>query len=121
MLRHRPPRGLHVRKAARNLLAVFTLLCLALASLGPAKAEETTPATASPAPAIPAPAPESPPAPGLDTSTAAPEPAAPSLLGRWWFWTAVGVVAAATVAVAVLSSRAAAPPATDLGNQEFKP
>jgi hypothetical protein len=51
----------------------------------------------------------------------APEPASPSIFRRWWFWTAVGVVAAATVTVIVLSSRGDAPPSTDLGNQEFRP
>jgi hypothetical protein len=48
------------------------------------------------------------------------QPQAP-LFRRWWFWTAVGVAAAATAAVIVISSRGHAPPATDLGNQEFQP
>jgi hypothetical protein len=117
MLRRSP--RLRARRAARNLLAVVTLLCLALASVGTAKADQANPGAVSPGTAIPAQAPSLPDSAGLDMSTAAPEPEGPSLLGRWWFWTAVGVVAAATVAAAVLSSRASAPPATDLGNQEF--
>ena len=44
-----------------------------------------------------------------------------SLVEKWWFWTAVGAVAAGTVAVIWISSRGHAPPATDLGNQEFQP
>jgi hypothetical protein len=50
-----------------------------------------------------------------------PAPVEKPLFGRWWFWSAVGTVAAATLVVVVLSSRGHAPPATDLGNQEFHP
>jgi hypothetical protein len=71
-------------------------------------------AFAPPAPTQPAPA-----NPALDLRTPAPEQ--PSIFARWWFWTAVGAVAAATVAIIVVSSRGHTPPATDLGNQEFKP
>lgn len=59
--------------------------------------------------------------PGLDLEgprSAAPEP---SLVSRWWFWTALGVVAATTAVVMVASIRGQAPPATQLGNQEFRP
>jgi hypothetical protein len=45
----------------------------------------------------------------------------PSIFHRWWFWTAVGAAVAATVVIIVVSSRGHAPPATDLGNQEFQP
>jgi hypothetical protein len=57
--------------------------------------------------------------PALDLRTPAPEQ--PSIFHRWWFWTAVGAAAAATVIIVVASSRGHAPPATDLGNQEFRP
>jgi hypothetical protein len=86
------------------------------------------PATPSPnssaafAPAAFAPttlAPPPPTNPALDLRTPAPEQS--SIFGRWWFWTAVGVAATATVAIIVVSSHGHAPPATDLGNQEFKP
>jgi hypothetical protein len=60
-------------------------------------------------------------APGLDLDDKPSPAAAPSLFRRWWFWSAVGVVAAATLATIVVSSRGQAPPATDLGNQEFHP
>lgn len=77
------------------------------------------PATPSPSTFPSAPTPPSPANPALDLS--APPPEHPSIFGRWWFWTAVGAAAAATVAIIVVSSRGHAPPATDLGNQEFKP
>lgn len=60
-------------------------------------------------------------APGLDLDNGTPQAEAPSLFRRWWFWSAVGAVAAATLATIVVSSRGQAPPATDLGNQEFHP
>ncbi|HEX7498932.1 MAG TPA: hypothetical protein VF524_01360 [Polyangia bacterium] len=88
-------------------------------------AESAPPPPSSPAAVAPAAfaplAPTQPPQsnPALDLRTPVPEQ--PSILGRWWFWTAVGVAAAATVAIIVVSSRGNAPPATDLGNQEFKP
>jgi len=44
-----------------------------------------------------------------------------SIFRRWWFWTAVGATAAATMIIIVVSSRGHAPPATNLGNQEFQP
>jgi hypothetical protein len=87
----------------------------------PAEAAAAPPATPAPLPppaALQAPAPL-PPNPALDLST--PEPPRPSIFRRWWFWTAVGVVAGATVAVIVISTRGHAPPTTDLGNQEFQP
>jgi hypothetical protein len=59
--------------------------------------------------------------PALDVRGPAPQPAQPSIFHRWWFWTAVGAAAAATVVVIVISTRGHAPPATDLGNQEFQP
>ncbi len=68
---------------------------------------------------LPAPTQLPPANPALDLSV--PEPEHPSMFRRWWFWTAVGAAAAATVAIIVVSSRGHAPPATDLGNQEFKP
>jgi hypothetical protein len=96
---------------------------------GPARAQEENavePAPAQPAavlPAIPPLPPPPPPSPALDVSSPAQQPPAsrPSLFRRWWFWTAVGAVAAGTVAVIIISSHGHAPPATDLGNQEFQP
>ncbi len=83
-------------------------------------AEPATPPPSSPAAFAPLAPTQSPPTnSALDLRTPAPEH--PSILGRWWFWTAVGVAAAATVAIIVVSSRGHAPPATDLGNQEFGP
>jgi hypothetical protein len=88
----------------------------------PAPAAATTARPAESAALPPAARPvEAVPNPALDLKEASPEPAKPSLFGRWWFWTAVGAAAAATVAVIVVSSSGNAPPATDLGNQEFQP
>lgn len=83
---------------------------------------------AAPAPVPAAPLPSSAATPGapanpaldLQTPTPSAEPGT-SVLRSWWFWTAVGAAAAATVAVIWVSSRGSAPPATDLGNQEFQP
>jgi hypothetical protein len=83
-------------------------------------AEPATPPPSSPAAVAPL-APTQPPPTNSALDLRTPAPAQPSILGRWWFWTAVGVAAAATVAIIVLSSRGHAPPATDLGNQEFRP
>jgi hypothetical protein len=65
-------------------------------------------------PALPPPA-----NPALDLRAGAPEQ--PTIFQRWWFWTAVGAAVAATVVIVVVSSHGHAPPATDLGNQEFQP
>lgn len=74
----------------------------------------------APPPTVPAnPATPPPASPAFDVRT--PSPERPSIFQRWWFWTAVGAAAAATVAIIVVSSRGHAPPATDLGNQEFQP
>jgi hypothetical protein len=112
-------------QAERVSQKFFALLVLgALLVSGPAWAqgEAVEPPPATPATPLPAAAPPPPaPNPGLDVRTPTPEPARPSVFRRWWFWTAVGVAAAATVAVIVISSRGDAPPATDLGNQEFRP
>ncbi|MBN2573474.1 MAG: hypothetical protein JXP73_02815 [Deltaproteobacteria bacterium] len=95
------------------------------AGAAPAESASTAPTGAAQVPLPPPVAAQDslpPPAnPALDLSAPAQEQPKPSLLGRWWFWTAAGVVAGATVAVIVLSSRGHAPPATDLGNQEFRP
>jgi len=45
----------------------------------------------------------------------------PTMVSRWWFWTALGAVAVASAVVIVASSRGAAPPATALGNRVFAP
>jgi hypothetical protein len=124
----RPQVGRVVHKVA----AIVVLGCF-LGS-GPVRAQEgraVEPAPAAPAAAliaepVPPPAalsvtPPPPPNPALDLRGPTPEPAHPSIFHRWWFWTAVGAAAAATVAVIVISSRGHAPPATDLGNQEFQP
>jgi hypothetical protein len=94
------------------------LLCLLSAQIGAAAEEESVPA--QPPLALRADA-AAPPAPGLDLQTAPTTSNRPSVLKSWWLWTAVGVVAAGTVAVIVLSSRGSAPPPTDLGNQAFHP
>jgi hypothetical protein len=90
----------------------------------PASPQPTAPpASASAAPLPPSAAtPAAPANPALDlqTPTPAAEPGS-SVFRRWWFWTAVGAAAAATVAVIWVSSSGNAPPATDLGNQEFQP
>ncbi len=110
--------GVRIRTAAHRVLALVALLCFTMATIESAVAEEPNPAAT--APSLVTPPPSVPPAaPGVDTSTAGAEPSPPSLLTRWWFWTAVGAVVAATVGVAVLSSRGSAVPATDLGNQEL--
>jgi hypothetical protein len=101
----------------------------ALAALGLLLASTPSRADGAVAPApgeivktpTPLPTPTSPPPtnPALDLRGGAPE--RPSLFRRWWFWTAVGAAVTATVVIVVMSSRGHAPPATDLGNQEFRP
>jgi hypothetical protein len=81
----------------------------------PLPSPEPAPAPASPAltpapwppPAAAAPAAVQPAGADLTASAALPEePAAPSVLTRWWFWTAVGaVVVGGTVTAIVLASR----------------
>ena len=90
------------------------------ASPTPAAAPAAEPAPAPPPAALSA-VPPPPPNPALDVRSPAPEPAKPSLFRRWWFWTAVGAAVGATVAIVIISTRGHAPPATDLGNQEFQP
>jgi hypothetical protein len=97
-----------------------TLLCLLLGPPLRANAEENAVSLAPGAAGLAA-DPALPPA-GLDVNR---QPAAPSaapkstILERWWFWTAVGAVAAATVGVIIVSSRGSAVPSTELGNQVF--
>jgi hypothetical protein len=103
------------RARRRHLLAVIVLLGFLLHGLPRADAAEP-PATLADAGA-----------PGTDELPAGlqlsrPEPAAhPTMVSRWWFWTAVGAVAAATATVIIVSSRGSAPPTTNLGNQVFAP
>jgi hypothetical protein len=118
----KPTRRRPVRIAHRFLVAALAagILCTLP---GHASAEDTAieppPAAAT---ALPPAAPPPPPSnPALDVRNPAPEQAQPSVFRRWWFWTAVGAAAAVTVVVIVASSRGSAPPATDLGNQEFRP
>jgi hypothetical protein len=93
---------------------------LPVANAGALPADALVPASAEPAALVPVAPTMPPPAnPALDLRPPAPEQ--PSIFGRWWFWTAVGAAAAATVVLIVVSSRGHAPPATDLGNQEFQP
>jgi hypothetical protein len=110
-------------RIARRLLGAALVVCL-LASL-PAHAAESdaiAPPAAAAATALPAAPPPPPPvSPAFDVRSPSQEQPQPSVFHRWWFWTAVGAVAAATVVVIVVSSRGKAPPATDLGNQEFRP
>jgi hypothetical protein len=95
-----------------------TLLCVLPGKISRASAEEQPSATQ--ASAAPAPGSRSRPAPGLDLRAAPPSTDGPSILRGWWFWTAVGAIAAGTVAVIVVSSRGSAPPPTNLGNQTFQ-
>jgi hypothetical protein len=92
-------------------------------ALAPAVGSPATPAPTAPPPAVPSltPTPPPPSNPALDVRAPTEQPAQSSVFRRWWFWTAVGAVAAGTVAVIVISSQGHAPPATDLGNQEFQP
>jgi hypothetical protein len=60
--------------------------------------------------------------PALDFKTPVTIPApSNSVATQWWFWTALGVVVAATAVVVVASTRGQAPPVTNLGNQEISP
>ena len=127
--------GRHRRRCG-GLVAVCAAWCLLFASSAastsqayageipvPAQSAEppASPAEAIvPPPAVPANPALPPPAnPAFDLRAQSPEQ--PSIFQRWWFWTAVGAAAAATVVIIVVSSRGNAPPATDLGNQEFQP
>jgi hypothetical protein len=106
-----------------RLVAATVALCLF--GSAPGRAAESgalTPPPALPPAALPAaPPPPLPANPALDVRSPAPEQEHKSVFRRWWFWTAVGAAAAATVVIIVVSSRGHAPPATDLGNQEFEP
>jgi hypothetical protein len=134
MRRNPAPQDQFARRGARRVVgdfaAVLALACFLVSGLARAEtpaATEPPPAAAPPPPAVattPLPAslpPPPPPNPALDVRTPAPEPSKPSVFRRWWFWTAVGAAAATTVVIIVVSSRGHAPPATDLGNQEFQP
>ena len=119
------------------MIAALAALCLfasSAASTSLAYADEIPAPTQSAEPsALPAEALAPPPAlpinpalpppanPAFDLGAPVQAPAEPSIFRRWWFWTAVGAAAAATVVIIVVSSRGHAPPATDLGNQEFQP
>jgi hypothetical protein len=102
----------------RCLATAFVLLCFAPGSSQRLNAQEAAAAFTADSPAMIAGA-SFPPA-GLDLTPQAASPE-PPLLARWWFWTAVGAIAVATVAVIVGSSRGSALPATNLGNQVFAP
>ncbi len=104
-------------------MATLALLCFSATNLAQAAAQDTTATVVASEPAgLAAGTPLEPQlTPGLNLKDPVPKPAHPSLLKQWWFWTAVGAVAAVTVAVIVASSRGQAPPATVLGNQEFAP
>ncbi len=112
------PRPFPSRHAGRSILVflvVFGIFLHGMASAAPTPSADET--AASPTQSrLPQHV-----APGLNVGAGTPEPAPPSVLGRWWFWTAVSAVAVATVAVIVVSSRGQASPATNLGNQEFSP
>lgn len=103
----------------RCLATAFLLLCFALGSSRRLNAQEAAAAFAPDSAGMSAGASSFPPA-GLDLNAQPPSPE-PPLLARWWFWTAVGAIAVATVAVLVGSSRGSALPATNLGNQVFAP
>ncbi len=103
-------------KARRCSLAVIALLCALSNGAWRVDAAEALP---SPAPTAEVLVADAVPA-GLQWDQAEPPPQ-PSLVSRWWFWTAVGAVAVATAAVIGLSSRGSAPPVSHLGNQVFAP
>jgi tetratricopeptide (TPR) repeat protein len=74
-----------------------------------------------PAPPPPA-SPASPgPAAELSTPSPPPEPARPSIFHRWWFWTAVGVVAASATVTVIALRRGHDDdlPASNLGSAKF--
>jgi hypothetical protein len=103
-------------KARRHAIAVLALLCFLTDGLPRADAAEAPPTLAADAEssgtdALP---------PGLQLNQPAPA-TQPSMLSRWWFWTAVGAVAVATATVIIASSRGSGPPSTQLGNQVFAP
>lgn len=114
------------RPASRTLSARFALVVtltsfLMTAPSAQGRAESSAPDTTSTASLTAATQAPSPANPALDLRSPTPEEPKPSIFRRWWFWTAVGAAAAATVVVIVVSARGAAPPATNLGNQEFRP
>ena len=83
----------------------------------PPAAPESTPAPlpTAPPPVEPAPAVAATPAPAVDLTQAPaqPEPSRP-IYKKWWFWTAVGVVAVVGVGAGIAASRDK-PPSTSLG------
>jgi len=118
------------RPASRTLGARFALVValtsfLMTTSSARGRAESAAPDPTSTAAlidtAIDATQAPSPANPALDFRSPTPAEAKPSIFRRWWFWAAVGTAAAATVVVIVVSARGSAPPATNLGNQEFRP
>jgi hypothetical protein len=119
--RQLPRSGLH--KAGRGAWATVALLCFWATHLPQARGDDHAPTVVVSEPATgSAETTVAPPiAPGLDLKASGPDTQPPTILKRWWFWTAVGAVAAATVVTIVMSSRGSAPPATSLGNQEFAP
>jgi hypothetical protein len=131
----REPVARRNRRKSGGMIAALAAVCLfasSTARISLAYADEIpAPTHSAETPALPVeawtpPVPAYPalPPPGnhaLDLGAPVPAPAEPSIFQRWWFWTAVGAAAAATVVIIVVSSRGHAPPATDLGNQEFQP
>ena len=95
--------------------------CVLSMSLWTAAADVHAEAPLAQATAItePSAAPDS--SPALDFKSPATDPPSPSVVSQLWFWTAFGVVAAATAVVIVASTRGQAPPVTNLGNQGFQP
>ena len=108
------PRSLGARFALVVILTSF--LTTASSAQGRAESAATDPTALTGANQTSSPA-----NPALDLRSSTPEEPKASIFRRWWFWTAVGVAAAATVVVIVVSARGPAPPATHLGNQEFRP
>jgi hypothetical protein len=53
-----------------------------------------------------------------ETRVLTPAPSPEPVTKKWWFWAALGGVAAASVAILVVANRAPAPPSTQLGNME---
>ena len=137
------------RRGPCNVAPVSLILVMVLFTGGwrPAHASDLEPPPATPTdstarPALPAASaqpnqlPEQPlavplsalPTEGIAPTTArldlqsAPVAEDPPLHHRWWFWTAVGAVTATAVIILVAASRRdSTPPASLLGNQEYKP
>lgn len=111
-----PQPTLSTRTARRHWIVVLALLCFGASQVQDVRAADVPNPPTSPSPTL---ATDTLPA-GVQLDGAATSEE-PTLVSRWWFWTAVGAVAIATAAIIVASSRGSAPPSTTLGNRTFQP